>query len=145
VPATSATTGRIDLRSVFISTTLLIRAPPTRLNGHPLAGFACHEPVLQRKCGPVFACPAVAVACRRNGMERTRWEILVLAAAILIGALAIASSMKANRYVFDTEYGLGDTQTGEVYVLATDGEAARNANLPTEDKRTWKKETDSVK
>jgi hypothetical protein len=78
-------------------------------------------------------------------MERTRWEILVLAAAILIGALAIASSMKANRYVFDTEYGLGDTQTGEVYVLATDGEAARNANLPTEDKRTWKKETDSVK
>jgi hypothetical protein len=50
-------------------------------------------------------------------MERTRWEILVLAAAILIWALAIASSMKANRYQLNTggfNY-MFDSQTGKIY------------------------------
>jgi hypothetical protein len=83
-------------------------------------------------------------------MERTRWEILVLAAAILIGALAIASSMKANRYAFHPNssnglYYICDTQTGEIYGLASPGQAARFDNEAPENKRTWKKAAGSVK
>ena len=50
-------------------------------------------------------------------MDRTRWEILVLAAAILVGALAIASSMRANRYYFanGTTAVMLDSHTGGVY------------------------------
>ena len=50
-------------------------------------------------------------------MDRLRWEILVLAAAILIGALAIASSMRANRYYFsDGRHDLIlDARTGATY------------------------------
>lgn len=50
-------------------------------------------------------------------MDRPRWEILVLAAAILIGALAIASSMRANRYYFKdgTSQTILDARTGAVY------------------------------
>lgn len=56
-------------------------------------------------------------------MDRPRWEILVLAAAILVGAWVIASSVRANRYVFnsvganDKEAILSDTHTGEVYAI----------------------------
>lgn len=56
------------------------------------------------------------------GMDRTRWEILVLAAAILVGALAIASSMRANRYAFGAADSSGviicDTHTGQVFLGA---------------------------
>ena len=49
-------------------------------------------------------------------MDKPRWEILVLAAAILVGALAIASSMRANRYYFqDGEWRVMlDARTGAV-------------------------------
>lgn len=52
-------------------------------------------------------------------MDKPRWEILVLAAAILVGALAIASSMRANRYYFqDGEWRVMlDARTGAVYMM----------------------------
>lgn len=57
-------------------------------------------------------------------MDKPRWEILVLAAAILVGALAIASSMRANRYAFGVADAsaaiICDTHTGEVYLSRTD-------------------------
>ena len=54
-------------------------------------------------------------------MDRPRWEILVLAAAILIGALAIASSMRANRYYFanGSDRIILDARTGAVYLGPT--------------------------
>ena len=54
-------------------------------------------------------------------MDRPRWEILVLAAAILVGALVIASSMRANRYYFKdgTSQTILDARTGAVYRMAT--------------------------
>ena len=50
-------------------------------------------------------------------MDKPRWEILVLAAAILVGALAIASSMRANRYYFanGSDRTILDARTGAVY------------------------------
>ena len=57
-------------------------------------------------------------------MDRPRWEILVLAAAILIGALVIASSMRANRYALGAADAsaaiICDTHTGEVYLSITE-------------------------
>jgi hypothetical protein len=57
-------------------------------------------------------------------MDRPRWEILVLAAAILVGALILASSMSANRYSMvelpapwkERQKGLLDSHTGEFYI-----------------------------
>jgi len=58
-------------------------------------------------------------------MDKVRWETLVLAAAILVGALAIASSMRANRYYYIEGPRLLDTQTGTVYRRnSSDGEWA---------------------
>ena len=78
-------------------------------------------------------------------MDRTRWEILVLAAAILVGAVAIASSMRANRYAFMTDAGIGDTQTGELYMLGTPLEMQALANIPKEERRAWIKAAEPVK
>jgi hypothetical protein len=78
-------------------------------------------------------------------MDRTRWEILVLAAAILVGALAIASSMRANRYAYMTDAGIGDTQTGAVYSLGTPNDAERLANIPKEERKVWIRVVEPVK
>ena len=70
-------------------------------------------------------------------MDKPRWEILVLAAAILVGALAIASSMRANRYAFLDTGSIGDTQTGEFYKLVRPSQAAEWTNTPKEKRATW--------
>ena len=76
-------------------------------------------------------------------MDRPRWEILVLAAAILVGALAIASSMRANRYAFisNPNAGIGDTQTGAFYALCTPDDA----ETFKEKKRAWIRLAEPVK
>jgi hypothetical protein len=50
-------------------------------------------------------------------MDKVRWETLVLAAAILLGALLISMAMRANRYYGFSERPdhLLDTQTGTTY------------------------------
>jgi hypothetical protein len=50
-------------------------------------------------------------------MDKVRWETLVLAAAILLGALLISMAMRANRYYSfnDRPLNLLDTQTGTTY------------------------------
>ena len=78
-------------------------------------------------------------------MDRTRWEILVLAAAILVGALAIASSMRANRYAYMTDAGIYDTQTGALYSLGTPDDAEMLANIPKENRRVWIRAAEPVK
>jgi hypothetical protein len=79
-------------------------------------------------------------------MDKVRWETLVLAAAILVGALVIASSMRANRYAFMPEAGLGDTQTGELYIRGTPDQLEQSVNSPKEEKRrVWIRTIDPLK
>jgi hypothetical protein len=57
-------------------------------------------------------------------MDKVRWETLVLAAAILLGALLISMAMRANRYYGFQEhrpYYLLDTQTGTTYRMQSGG------------------------
>ena len=70
-------------------------------------------------------------------MDKVRWETLVLAAAILVGALVIASSMRANRYAFMDATSIGDTQTGALYVLGSPHQVAEFTNTPKEERGTW--------
>ena len=70
-------------------------------------------------------------------MDRPRWEILVLAAAILVGALVIASSMRANRYAFMDAGSIGDTQTGALYMPGLPHQVADFTNTPKEERATW--------
>jgi len=78
-------------------------------------------------------------------MDRIRWEILVLAAAILVGALVIASSMRANRYAFASHGSIYDTQTGEVYKTAKPGDIRKLDNLPKEEPRAWLRIAEPIK
>ena len=78
-------------------------------------------------------------------MDKVRWETLVLAAAILVGALVIASSMRANRYAFAPDAGVVDTQTGSMYSLNTPDFAERLDNMPKEKRRVWIRAVDPVK
>jgi hypothetical protein len=53
-------------------------------------------------------------------MDKVRWETLVLAAAILLGALLISMAMRANRYYLSKDpTRLFDTQTATLYERVT--------------------------
>ncbi len=78
-------------------------------------------------------------------MDRIRWEILVLAAAILVGALVIASSMRANRYASTIGGGLLDTTTGELYMMGSPYEARLLDEKPKEKRKSLIKVTEPVK
>lgn len=60
----------------------------------------------------------------------------MLAAAILVGALVIASSMRANRYAF-MDAGIGDTQTGALYMPGLPHQVAEFTDTPKEERATW--------
>ena len=78
-------------------------------------------------------------------MDKPRWEILVLAAAILVGALAIASSMRANRYAPTVGGGLLDTTTGELYMMGTPDDVRELDKIPKEKRKALRRVTEPVK
>jgi hypothetical protein len=78
-------------------------------------------------------------------MDKVRWETLVLAAAILLGALLISMAMRANRYAFMDATSIGDTQTGALYMHGTPDQVAQWANTSAAEKGAWIKVGEPLK